>query len=100
MLLEQIGRQVWRGREKSVNAAREKEMAYIGADRVLLSRARKYEVTVIVIVNTTYKCIYVCDLEDFFNRDISKTRTNYQQRAHKVLPVDFFKTRNLKPSLS
>lgn len=99
MLLQQNGKQVWRGREKSVHAAKEKDIAFIGADRVLLQRAKKYDVKVIVIANTTYKCMYICDLEDFFNRDIAKLRTNYQQRAHAVLPIDFYVTRSLKPKL-
>lgn len=99
MLIEQNGKNIWRGKEKSIHAAREKEIAMVGADRVLLQRARKYEVTVIVIANTTHKCMYICNLEDFFNRDIAKLRTNYQRRAHTVLPLDFFVTRSLKPKL-
>ena len=99
IVIEQSGRDIWRGKHKSLNEAITAGDAGIGVDRILLQRAEKYGVSNVLVVVEEQRCIFVVSLGTLLNDPQSITRANWQGRATRVLPYQFYMRKYLGPSL-
>lgn len=99
IVIEQRGRDIWRGKSKSLSEAIEKGEAGIGVDKVLLMRAMNHEVTTVMIVVEEQRRIFLTPIADFFDEELSRVRANYQGRAHRIVSYERFTKKYLGPNL-
>lgn len=99
MVIEQKGRDVWRGRCKSITEAIDAGEAGLGIDRVLLTRAPTHGVTVIMVVIEEQRRIFLTPIADFADDTLYRTRANYQGRATRIVPYQRFTVKYLGPHL-
>lgn len=99
LVVEQKGRDIWRGKSKSLSEAIENNEAGLGIDRVLLTRAQAHEITTIMVVVEEQRRIFLTPLTDFFDEDLARTRANFQGRAMRIVPYMRFTQKYLGPSL-
>lgn len=100
LIVEQKGRDIWRGRSKSVNEAIFNNEAGIGVDQVLLQRAKQHEVTHVLIVIEEQRKIFLAPIDHFFCTVRTSTRSNWQGAATKVCGYQYFMSKYLGPSLA
>lgn len=99
MVIEQKGKDVWRGRYRSISEAVENNVAGLGVDRILLTRSQQHGVSTVMIVVEEQRRIFLAPIEDFFNDELAITRSNYQGRAHRILNYSRFVQKYLGPTL-
>lgn len=99
LIVEMKGRDIWRGRSRSLAEAIEANEAGIGVDRVLLTRALTHDISTIMIVIEEQRRIFLTPIADFFDDELARTRANYQGRAMRIVPYLRFKQKYLGPSL-
>lgn len=100
LIVEVQGKNIWRGKHKSVADAIAAGEAGLGVDRILLQRAAdKHSVTHVLIVIEELRRIFGTRIEAFFDPEKARTRTNWDGRAHRVLAYQFFKQAYLGPDL-
>lgn len=100
LIVEKNGRDIWRGRHKSVADAIEAGVAAIGVDRILLQRARdKHGVTHVLVVIEELRRVFGAKIDLFFDQEKSHTHTNWDSRAHRLLGYQHFKQVYFGPSL-
>lgn len=99
MVVELKGRDVWRGRHKSIEEALEAGVAGIGVDRILLTRSQQHNVSTVMVVIEEQRRIFLAPVEDFFNDEFTSTRTSYQGRATRTLAYSRWVKKYLGPTL-
>lgn len=100
LIVEQKGKDVWRGRERTIADAMELGVAGIGLDKLLLQRVReKHATNVVMVVIEDLRTVYVAAIADFFNDQIAKGRTSHKGRAVRVVPLTRFHQKYLGPTL-
>lgn len=99
LIVEQKGRDIWRGRAKSLSEAIENGEAGLGVDKVLLTRAQSHSITTVMVVIEEQRRIYLTPISDFFEEDLARTRANYQGRATKIVPYERWVKKYLGPNL-
>lgn len=100
LVVEQKGKDVWRGRERSIADAIEAGTAGIGLDKILLQRVReKHGTNVVMVVIEDLRTVYVAAIADFFDDTISRSRTSHKGRAVRVVPLRRFHQKYLGPTL-
>ncbi|SFJ49719.1 hypothetical protein SAMN03159338_1569 [Sphingomonas sp. NFR04] len=99
LIVEQKGRDIWRGRSKSIAEAIERGEAGIGVDRELLRRAPQHNVSVVMVVVEEQRRIFLTPIDDFDDAELYRTKADYRGRAHRVLPYTRYTNKFLGPSL-
>lgn len=99
LVVELKGKDIFRGRHKSLHAASEVEEVGIPIDRILLNRAPKYGVTHVMAVVEETGRIFLAPLERFLDPDLSFGRTNWQGRATRVVGTHNLLTHHTNPTL-
>jgi hypothetical protein len=100
LVIEQKGKDVWRGRERSIADAIEAGTAGIGCDKLLLQRVReKHATNVVMVVIEDLRTVFVTPMSDFFDDAFSRTRTSYKGRAMRIVPLSRFHQKYLGPTL-
>jgi hypothetical protein len=100
IVVEQKGRDIWRGRHKSLHDAIEAGVAGVAVDRILLTRARdQQEVTHVMVVIEEQRRIFVAAIADFFADGISSGRTDFRGRSVRILAYDRLVQKYLGPVL-
>jgi hypothetical protein len=100
LIVEQKGRDVWRGRYKSIDEARQHDAAGIGVDRILIQRALKHDVKIVLVFIEEQRRIFLTPIEDFANDELCVSRANYQGRSTRVLPYSRWHQKFLGPTLT
>jgi hypothetical protein len=101
MVIEQKGRDMWRGRYRSLNEAIEHGAAGIGVDRILLNRAvTQHDVKVVMVVVEEQRKVFLAPVEDFTNPEVCVSRANYQGRSTHVLAFGRWHQKFLGPQLT
>lgn len=100
IVIEQKGRDVWRGRYRSINEAIEHNAAGIGVDRILIQRALQHGVKIVMVVIEEQRRIFLTPIEDFANDELCASRANYQGRSTRVLAYGRWHQKFLGPSLT
>lgn len=85
IVVEQKGKDLWRGRHKSLDEAIKAGEASVGVDRTLLQRARKYDVENVVVFVEELRRIYVAPLELYFDDEKSSGRTSWRGRPLRLI---------------
>lgn len=100
MVVELKGRDIWRGRARTLAEAIEAGDCGIGVDKTLLTRAmREQDVTTIMVVVEELRRIYLTPITDFFDEALSKGRADWRGRATRLVPYSRFVQRYVGPSL-
>lgn len=99
-MIEQKGRDVWRGRYKSIKEAVENGVAGIGVDRILVQRALQHNVKVILVVIEEQRKVFLTPIEDFANDQLCVSRANYQGRSTRILNWSRWHQKYLGPTLT
>ncbi len=100
IVIEQKGRDLWRGRHKSLHDAIEADVAGVACDRILLSRARdQHDITVVMVVIEEQRRIFLTPIADFFDQELSSGRTDYRGRSVRIVPHARFHQKYLGPVL-
>lgn len=99
MIVEQKGRDVWRGRYRTLEHAIENDAAGVGVDRILLTRSKQYDVKVIIVVVEEMKKIFVAPISKLFDPDFSRSRADYRGRGMKLMDLKDWDVRYLGPNL-
>lgn len=99
MLVEQHGKDVWRGRHRSVHDALEAGEAGIGVDKVLVQRAKTHDVGTVIVVVEEQRRIFLTPLADFEDETLVRTRSDYRGRAVRIVPYQRFHQKYLAASL-
>lgn len=99
MIVEQKGRDIWRGKHKSLNDAIQADEAFIGVDRILLQRAKTYGVVNVMVVVEELCRIFVAPIDMMLDHPEGRSRPNWQGRAHRLLPWKLFLRATLGPNL-
>lgn len=100
MVVEQKGRDIWRGKHRSIAEAVTAGQAGIGVDRILLQRAEKYGVTNVLVVVEEMRRVFLAPITAFDDPAKAVTRSNWQGRSTRVLGYEFFLNNYLGPNLS
>lgn len=99
-MVEQRGRDLWRGRHKSLHDAIEAGVAGIAVDRILLARARdQQEVTHVMVVVEEQRRIFVASIADFFDQELSQGRTDFRGRSVRIVAYGRMHSKYLGPLL-
>jgi len=98
IVVEMKGKDVWRGRYKTLEEAIENNSAGIGVDRVLLSRCAQHNVTTVMVVIEEQRRIFLAPVEALLDTDMSKGRTSWNGRAMRVLDYGLWVQRYLGPA--
>jgi hypothetical protein len=88
IVVEQKGRDIWRGRHKTVNEALEHAAATVGVDRVLLTRCANHDTHVVMVVIEDHRRIFLAKIQDLFDAEKSVSRTSYNGRSMRALRYD------------
>jgi hypothetical protein len=100
LVVEQKGRDLWRGRHKSLHDAIEAGVAGVAVDRILLARARdQQDVTHVMVVIEEQRRIFVAKIDDFFDMDLSQGRTDFRGRSVRILAYARLHQKYLGPVL-
>lgn len=99
MIVEQKGRDIWRGKHRSIYEAELENSAGIGVDRTLLQRAIKYNVRTVIVFIEEHRRIYLAPIERFFEEGLGNTRANWQGRSTRVLGTHHMVRHYLGPNL-
>lgn len=99
MIVEQKGRDIWRGRQRSLHDAIETGDAAIGVDKVLLTRCALYGVTTIMVAIEELRRIYLLPVATFGNEDLGRSRPNYQGRSTRIIPYTSWHQKYLGPAM-
>lgn len=99
LIVEQNGRDIWRGKHKSLNDAIKADEAFIGVDRILLQRAKTYGVVNVMVVVEELSRIFVAPVDTMLEHPEGRSRPNWQGRAHRLLPWRLFLRASLGPNL-
>lgn len=99
LVVEQKGKDVWRGRFKTLEEAIGQGVAGIGVDRVLLSRCEFHDITTVMVVIEEQRRIFLAPVTDLLDQEKSLPRTSYNGRALRVLPYEKWVQRFLGPNL-
>jgi hypothetical protein len=99
LVVEQRGKDTWRGRHKSIYAAIEAGVAGIGVDKILVKRAETYGVTVVMVVMEDIHRIFLTVLSDFLDEQFSQSRDNWQSRQTRVVRYERFHQKYFGPVL-
>lgn len=99
MVVEQKGRDVWRGRYKSINEAIENGVAAVGVDRILLTRSLNHGVSTVMVVVEEQRKIFLAPVETLLDPEHASTRSNYQGRATRIMNYDKWNQKYLGPHL-
>lgn len=100
IVIEQKGRDVWRGRYRSINEAVEHGVAGIGVDRILIQRALLHDVKIVMVLIEEQRRVFLTPIEDFANDELCMSRTNYQGRSTRVLAYGRWHQKYLGPQLT
>lgn len=100
MVIEQRGKDIWRGKHRSLNEAIAAGDAGLGVDRILLQRSQQYGVNNVMIVVEEIGRIFVATVDTMLNDADCRTKQNWQGRAHRVLPWQKFLSTYLGPNIS
>lgn len=92
MIVEQGGRDIWRGKHKSLNEAIIAGHAGLGVDRILLQRSKLYGVANVMIVVEEIGRIFVISVDSLLDDPAGITRQNWQGRAYRILPWQNYST--------
>lgn len=85
IVIEQIGRDVWCGKHKTLNEAVAAGDAAIAIDKILLQRAIKYDVKSVAVVVTDLRRLYVSSIDTFLDTEKARTRSDWRGRAIRVV---------------
>lgn len=99
LIVEQQGRNVWRGRCKSITEAVDKNEAGIGVDKTLVDRAINHGVKVVMVTIEEQRRIFLAPIDMFNDPVVTKTRANYQGRATRILGYENYVQKYLGPNL-
>lgn len=99
MLVEQKGKDVWRGRFKTLEEAIENNAAGIGVDRILLTRCQQHDVSTIMVVIEEQRRLFLAPIADLLDAEKSKSRTSYNGRAQRVMDYTSWTQKYLGPHL-
>jgi hypothetical protein len=100
LVVEQQGRDLWRGRHKSLHDAIEAGVAGVSVDRILLTRARdQHQIAVVMVVVEEQRRLFVTPIADFFDPDLSTGRTDYKGRNVRTVGYSRFHQKYLGPTL-
>lgn len=100
IIIEQRGRDLWRGRHKSLHDAIEDGVAGVACDRILLARARdQQDITHVMVVIEEQRRIFVAAIADFFDQELSSSRTDFRGRSVRIVPYDRVTKKYLGPVL-
>lgn len=100
MVVERKGKDIWRGRHKSLHEAIKAGDAGIGIDRVLIRRAMtKHDVVSVMIIVEEMGKLFTAAAEAFFDEEKSSTKTGWDGAAQRVLGYHHFVETYLGPSL-
>ena len=100
LVVEQKGRDLWRGRHKNLNDAIDAGVAGVSVDRILLARARdQHEIAVVMVLIEEQHRIFVTPIGDFFDPELSTGRTDYKGRAVRTVDYARFHQKYLGPTL-
>lgn len=99
-MVEQKGRDVWRGRFKSIEEAIANNAAGVGVDRVLLTRCEQHNVGTVMVVIEEQRKIFLAPIASLLDPEISKSRTNYNGRAIRVMDYEKWNMTFLGPSMT
>jgi hypothetical protein len=100
LIVEQKGRDIWCGGLKSIHEAIENGAAALGVERALLSAARdKHSVTVVMITVEEQRRIFLTPIDDFFNDEMARSRTNFKGWSVRMVPYQRFTQKYLGPNL-
>jgi hypothetical protein len=100
LVVEQKGRDIWRGRHKSLHDAIEAGVAGVAVDRILLARARdQQEITHVMVVVEEQRRIFLSAIEDFFDQELSQGRTDWKGRSVRIVAYNRMHQKYLGPTL-
>jgi len=99
MVVEQKGRDIWRGRFKTLEEAIENKVAGIGVDRILLSRCEHHGVTTVMVVIEEQRKVFLTSVATLLDQEKSISRTFYNGRSMRVLAYENWVQRFLGPTL-
>lgn len=101
LIVEQKGRDIWCGGSKTIHDAIEQGVAALGVERALLTAAKdKHGVTVVMVTVEEQRRIFLTPIEDFFDDDLARSRTNYKGWSVRMVPYSRWTQKYLGPSLS
>lgn len=100
IVIEQKGKDIWRGRHKSLTDAVEAGVAGLGVDRILVQRAIKHDVKIVLVVIEELRKIFLTPIEDFANDELCISRANYQGRSTRILNWSRWHQKYLGPTLT
>lgn len=100
ILIEQKGKDVWRGRFKTLEEAIENDAAGIGVDRVLLSRCGQHNISTVMVVIEEQRRLFLAPVEQLMDAEQTKSRTSYNGRALRVLDYSKWTSKYLGPALT
>lgn len=99
MVVEQKGRDIWRGRFKSIEEAIENGVAGVGVDRFLLQRSLEHDVSTVMVVVEEQRKIFLAPVETLLDPEQTRIRTGYASRAIRVMDYQKWKRIYLGPTL-
>lgn len=99
MVVEQKGRDIWRGRFKSIEEAIENGVAGVGVDRFLLQRSLEHDVSTVMVVVEEQRKIFLAPVETLLDPEQTRIRTGYASRAVRVMDYQKWKRIYLGPTL-
>lgn len=98
LVVEQKGKDLWRGRFKTVEEAIENQAAGIGVDRILLTRCAQHNVTTVMVVIEEQRRIFLSPVSDLLDPETSRGRSNYNGRALRIIDYQKWTMRYLGPA--
>lgn len=99
IVIEQKGKDVWRGRYKTLEEAIENKVAGIGVDRVLLTRCAQHDVRTVMVVIEEQRRVFLAPIADLLDAEKSRGRTGYNGRSMRLLDYDQWVKKYLGPTL-
>lgn len=100
LIIEKKGKDIWRGRHRSLNDAIKAGDAAIGLDRVLLKRAtNKHGVVTVMFVVEDLGKVFIAPADMFYDEEKSGTKTHWDGAAHRVVFYQHFREIYLGPNL-
>jgi hypothetical protein len=98
IVIEQKGRDVWRGGYKSIEEAIENDAAAIGVDRVLLERCAEHKVHTVMVVIEEQRRLFLAPVSDLMDNEKSRSRTSHTGRTARVMDYRLWHNKYLGPA--